>query len=62
MNYIALVFILDFAKFPYSDFSQGLKYLPFAALAILGPALKFAAWVQNNIRHMPIKLGGASRP
>ena len=62
MNYIALVFVLDFAQFRLYDFSEGLKYLPFAALAIVGPALKLAAWAQNNVKHVSARLGGGSRP
>lgn len=60
MNYIALAFILDFVKFPLYGFYEVMKYLPFAALAIVGPALKIVAFAKNNLRHMPI--GGASRP
>ena len=50
MNYIAMAFLLDFAKLPSYDFYDALKYLPFAALAIGGPILKIAAWAQ---RHTP---------
>jgi hypothetical protein len=49
MNYIAFAFLLDFAKFPSSDLRQSVAYLPFAALAIIGPALRLAAWVQNSL-------------
>ena len=62
MNYIALVFVLDFAQFRSYDFGEGLKYMPFAALAIVGPALKLAAWAQNNVKYVFVRLGGASRP
>ncbi len=62
MNYIALAFLLDFKHFPLHDFRLGVQYLPFAALAILGPALKFAAWAQHYAKHAPIKLGRASSP
>jgi hypothetical protein len=48
MNYIALAFILDFVKFPLSDFREGVKYLPFAVFAIVGPTIKLAAWARNN--------------
>jgi hypothetical protein len=47
MNYIALAFLLDFKRFPIRDLRQNLAYLPFAALAIIGPALRFAAWLRN---------------
>ncbi len=50
MNYIAFAFLYDFAKFPLDDLRSVVRYLPFAALAILGPMLKLAAWVQNQ-RH-----------
>jgi hypothetical protein len=49
MNYIALAFLLDFAKFPLDDLRQGFAYLPFLALAIVGPALRLAAWVRTNL-------------
>ena len=62
MNYIAFAFILDFVKFPLTDFREGIKYLPFAALAILGPALKLAAWAQNSLSHTRVKLRGTSYP
>lgn len=48
MNYISFVFLLDFAKFPSNDLRNIIAYLPFAALAVAGPALRFAAWVQNQ--------------
>jgi hypothetical protein len=54
MNYIALVFLLDFKRFPL-DLRESLTYLPFATLAIIGPALRFAAWVQY---HLSRKLAG----
>jgi hypothetical protein len=62
MNYIALAFILDFVKFPIGDFREGVIYLPFAALAIVGPALKLAAWTQNSQIRMPLRLGRSSGP
>ena len=57
MNYIALAFLLDFAKFPLHDFRLGVEYLPFAGLAIIGPAIRFGAWLQINLNHLPKKLG-----
>lgn len=61
MNYIALVFILDFTGTPIHDFREAVLYLPFAALALAGPALNLAAWVQK-LRHAPIGLGRAPVP
>jgi hypothetical protein len=49
MNYIALAFLLDFKRFPLNDLRESLTYLPFAILAIIGPALRFAAWVQYHL-------------
>jgi hypothetical protein len=60
MNYIAFAFLLDFAKFPLHDFRLGVEYLPFAGLAIVGPALRLAAWLQNSLSHLPKKLGANS--
>ena len=47
MTYIAAAFLLDFAKFPIQDIAQAAKYLPFTTLAVLGPALKLAAWAKT---------------
>jgi hypothetical protein len=48
MNYIAYAFFVDFRKEP---FQGGLKhiveYLPFAALAVVGPSLRLAAFAQR---------------
>ncbi len=52
MNYIALAFLDDFIKLPLGDWRSIVRYLPFATLAVAGPALKLAAWVQNQ-RHTP---------
>ncbi len=52
-NYIMYAFIKDFARHGVGGFyaAGGLheivKYAPFAALAILGPMLRFAAWIQK---------------
>jgi hypothetical protein len=62
MNYIALAFLLDFARFPLGDLRQSLAYLPFLALAILGPALRLAPWAQNNFARAPKKFGRLSSP
>jgi uncharacterized membrane protein len=59
MNYIALVFLLDFKRFPMADLRQSLAYLPFAALAVIGPALRFAAWIHD---HLSKKLGRLPAP
>ena len=50
MNYIALAFFVDFARFPLNDLGAAVKYLPFAALATVGPMLRLAAWAQKQ-RH-----------
>jgi hypothetical protein len=47
MTYIAFAFILDFKRLPLSDFGQSLEYLPFAALSIIAPLLRVAAWAQT---------------
>jgi hypothetical protein len=59
MNYIALAFLLDFKRFPMNDMREILAYLPFAALAIIGPVLRFAAWFHN---HLSWKVGRLIRP
>ena len=59
MNYIALAFLLDFKRFPLNDLRESLAYLPFAALAIIGPALRFAAWFHN---HLSWKFGRLPAP
>ena len=50
MNYIAFAFLDDFIMFPLGDWRAVVRYLPFAALAVAGPVLRFAAWVRNH-RH-----------
>jgi hypothetical protein len=57
MNYIALAFLLDFKRFPVDDLRQNLAYLPFAALAIIGPALRFAAWVHDHLSRLAYRRG-----
>ena len=59
MNYIALAFLLDFKKFPMDDLRQSFAYLPFAGLAIIGPALRFVAWIHD---HLSKELGRLSSP
>jgi hypothetical protein len=59
MNYIALAFLLDFKRFPMNDLRESLAYLPFATLAIIGPLLRFVAWVHD---HLSWKLGRLIRP
>ncbi len=48
MNYIALAFLYDFMRFVPSDLHNALKYLPFTALAIVGPMVKLAAWSRTQ--------------
>jgi hypothetical protein len=50
MNYIALAFLFDFARLPSHSFLSEVRYLPFAALAIIGPILKLAAWAAQTAR------------
>lgn len=67
MNYVALAFIKDFARHGIGGFrdillygtgsSQDIvMYAPFAALAIIGPILKLAAWIQKPRRRQAGKL------
>lgn len=50
MNYLAFDFAVDFVRRqPPTSASQALMYLPFAAFAILGPALRLAAWIRLRI-------------
>lgn len=50
MNYIAFAFLLDFARLPSHDLFTEVRYLPFAALAIIGPILKLSAWAAQAAR------------
>jgi hypothetical protein len=46
MNYIAYAFAVDFLKDPFGGgVKQLVEYLPFATLAVVGPALRLAAFV-----------------
>ena len=58
MNYVALLFMKDLAKhgigdvwdillYGTADYRDVLVYVPFAALAILGPMLRLAAWIRK---------------
>ena len=47
MNYIALAFIKDFVSHGTGSSQDIIMYVPFAALAILGPTLRLAAWIQK---------------
>jgi hypothetical protein len=54
MNYIAYAFLKDFARHGVGGLLYGtgdllgiLEYAPFAALAIVGPMARFAAWIQK---------------
>jgi len=66
MNYIALAFLKDFARhgiggfrdivmYGTGDSHDIIMYVPFAALAIVGPMLRFAAWIQK-FRRQPKRL------
>jgi hypothetical protein len=51
MNYLAFDFAVDFIRRqPPTSAMQALMYLPFAALAVLGPALRLAAWIKLRLR------------
>jgi hypothetical protein len=51
MNYIALAFADDFLRDPIrGDIGHALFYWPFMALAIIGPALRGAAIVQEGLK------------
>jgi D-alanyl-lipoteichoic acid acyltransferase DltB (MBOAT superfamily) len=48
VEYIALAFLVDFAKNPFEDgFLNFANYFPFLALAIAGPVLRLAALVKR---------------
>jgi hypothetical protein len=58
MNYIVFAFLLDFARFPLGDLRQDLAYIPFLTLAIIGPALRLAAWTRAELFGLgPGKIG-----
>ncbi|HEX4182876.1 MAG TPA: hypothetical protein VHY34_06440 [Caulobacteraceae bacterium] len=50
MNYIAFAFALDFLKRPPRHIGPAylLGYIPFALLAVLGPALRLLAWLKRS--------------
>jgi hypothetical protein len=56
MNYIAYAFFKDFTRHGIGDFYGAggahdiLKYAPFAALAVVGPMLRFAVWIRKLSR------------
>jgi hypothetical protein len=62
MHYIAFAFFLDFAHFPPRDVRSAVLYLPFLALAILGPGLRLAAWAHTRAKRAHFGLGRASSP
>jgi hypothetical protein len=54
MNYLAFDFAVDFVRRrPPTSVAQALMYLPFAAFAVLGPALRLAAWIKLRVRPAP---------
>jgi hypothetical protein len=66
MNYIALAFLKDFARHGIGglrdivmngtgDSHDIIMYVPFAVLAIIGPILRFAAWIRK-FRRLPKRL------
>lgn len=58
MNFIALAFAVDFLRSPIQAGTvRELAYLPFAALAVLGPILRISAWVmRSNQNSIPVFL------
>jgi hypothetical protein len=54
MNYVALAFIKDFMSHGIGGFRDISMYVPFAALAILGPMLRLAAWIQKRGQRLAI--------
>ena len=49
VEYIALVFLVGFAKNPFQGgFANMLNYLPFIALAVAGPLLRIAAAIKRT--------------
>jgi hypothetical protein len=51
MNYLAFLFILDFVRLqPFETIIHLAEYLPFATLAVLGPALRLLAWLKPVLR------------
>ena len=47
LNYIAFIFFLDFARLQKSETVLHLaEYVPFAVLAVAGPALRLLAWIK----------------
>jgi hypothetical protein len=63
MNYIALAFLKDFARPGLGSFLHGagdfrviVEYVPFTVLTILGPTLRFAAWIQKTRERQARKL------
>ena len=48
MNYIAFAFLIHFRRHRLNDLSSAVQYSPFAALAIVGPMFKLAAWAQSS--------------
>jgi hypothetical protein len=55
INYIALAFLKDFARLgrgTFQDYHVIIMYIPFAALSILGPILRLAAWIKRKRRNL----------
>jgi len=48
INYIAVTFLIHFHRLHLTDLSSAVQYSPFAALAIVGPMLKLAAWAKES--------------
>ena len=54
VEYIALAFLIDFAKNPLDDgLFKALYYLPFQTLAIAGPLLRLTAAIKRNLASRP---------
>jgi len=55
MNYILLAFLLDFIRIPSADFRSLVLYVPFAALAIIGPVLRLVAWMLKSTHALALR-------
>jgi hypothetical protein len=47
LNYIAYAFFVDFSRRPSGDSKYLIGYLPFAVLSVVGPVLRFAAFIKR---------------
>ena len=60
VEYIAFVFLLDFAKSPFDDgMFKVLYYLPFIVPAAAAPLLRLAAFIKRSMTKRRVMLGSA---